>query len=363
MTATTTAMTDPAQSPILQSSTAQSPSGQSPSAATQAQTMQAVVASEYGPSSVLRVGTVARPAIGEHEVLVRVHAAGLDRGAWHLMSGKPYLMRLMGFGFLRPKNAVLGREVAGTVVEVGAKVTRFVPGDAVFGIGEGSFAEYVGAREDKLAKKPASVSFEQAAVIGISGLTALQALRDAGQLRAGQRVLVIGASGGVGSYAVQIARSMGAEVTGACSTAKLDLVRSLGAQHVIDYTRDDVVGGAQRYDVIFDAGGNTPASRLRRALTPTGVVVLVGGENGGSVTGGIFGRPLWGKVLSLFNRQRFAMFMTKETHTDIERLGQLLAAGTITASIDRACSLAEVKDAMRDLETGRVRGKVCVSLA
>ena len=348
MTAATTTMIHPAHSPTT---------------ATQAQTMQAVVASEYGSASVLRVGAVARPAIGEHEVLVRVHAAGLDRGAWHLMTGKPYLMRLMGFGLLRPKNGVLGREVAGTVVEVGAKVTRFVPGDAVFGIGEGSFAEYVRAREDKLAPKPASVSFEQAAVIGISGLTALQALRDAGQLRAGQRVLIIGASGGVGSYAVQIARSMGAEVTGACRTAKVELVRSLGAQHVIDYTREDLVGGAQRYDLIFDAGGNTPASRLRRALAPTGVVVLVGGENGGSVTGGVFGRPLWGMVLSLLNRQRFAMFMAKETHVDLEVLGQLLAEGKVTSSIDRVCSLAEVKDAMGDLEAGRVRGKVCVSVA
>lgn len=352
MTAATNDMIHPAQSPITATQ-----------AQTQAQTMQAVVASEYGPASVLRVGSVARPAIGEGEVLVRVHAAGLDRGAWHLMSGKPYLMRLMGFGFLRPKNGVLGREVAGTVVEVGAKVTRFVPGDVVFGIGEGSFAEYVRAREDKLAKKPEGVSFEQAAVIGISGLTALQALRDAGQLGAGQRVLIIGASGGVGSFAVQIARSMGAEVTGACSTAKVELVRSLGAQHVIDYTREDVVSGAQRYDLIFDAGGNTPASRLRRALTPTGVAVLVGGENGGSVTGGVFGRPLWGMVLSLFNRQRFAMFMTKETHVDLERLGQLLAEGKITSSIDRVCSLDEVKDAMHDLESGRVRGKVCVSVA
>lgn len=347
MTATTPATTHPAQHLTT---------------ATQAQTMQAVVASEYGPASVLRVGTVARPAIGEHEVLVRVHAAGLDRGAWHLMTGKPYLMRLLGFGLLRPKNGVLGREVAGTVVEVGAEVTRLQPGDAVFGIGEGSFAQYARAREDKLAIKPASVSFEQAATIGISGLTALQALRDAGRLAAGQRVLVIGASGGVGSYAVQIARAMGAEVTGACSTAKVELVRSLGAQHVIDYTQADVVGGPQRYDVIFDAGGNTPASRLRRALAPTGVAVLVGGENGGSLTGGFFGRPLWGMVLSLWSRQRFAMFMAKETHVDLEHLGRMLAEGTVTSSLDRVCSLDEVKDAMHDLEAGRVRGKVCVSV-
>ena len=327
------------------------------------QTMLAVVVSEYGPASALRVTAVARPAIGEGEVLVRVHAAGLDRGAWHLMTGKPYLMRLMGFGLMRPNSPLLGREVAGTVVEVGAKVTRFVAGDAVFGIGEGSFAEYVRAREDKLAPKPANVSFEQAAVVGISGLTALQALRDAGRLSADQRVLIIGASGGVGSYAVQIARSMGAEVTGACSTAKVDLVRSLGAHHVIDYTKADLVGGAERYDLIVDTGGNTPASRLRRALTPTGVVVLVGGENGGSVTGGFFGRPLWGMVLSLFNRQRFAMLMAKETHVDLERFAELLAAGKVTSSIDRVCSLDQVRDAMLDLEAGRVRGKVCVAVA
>ncbi len=332
-------------------------------AATAAQTMEAVVVSAYGPASALRVATVARPAIGEGEVLVRVHAAGLDRGAWHLMTGKPYLMRMMGFGFLRPSSPLLGREVAGTVVEVGAKVTRFAPSDAVFGIGEGSFAQYARAREDKLALKPANVSFEQAAVIGISGVTALQALRDAGRLRAGQRVLVIGASGGVGSFAVQIARSMGAEVTGACSTAKIDLVRSLGAHHVIDYTKEDLVSGAQHYDLIVDIGGNTPASRLRRALTPTGVVVLVGGENGGNVTGGLFGRPLWGMVLSLFNRQRFAMLMAKETHVDLEPLGQLLATGEVTSSIDRVCSLDQVRQAMLDLEAGRVRGKVCVAVA
>ena len=343
--------------------TAQNLSAQRPTAATAAQLMRAVVAPAYGPASVLRVQTVARPAIGEHEVLVRVHAAGLDRGAWHLMSGRPYLLRLMGFGLRRPKNPVLGREVAGTVVEVGARVTRFAPGDAVFGIGEGSFSEYVCARADKLAHKPAAVSFEQAATIGISGLTALQALRDAGRLGAGQRVLIIGASGGVGSFAVQIARAMGAEVTGVCSTAKVELVRSLGAQHVIDYTREDLVGGAARYDVILDAGGNTPASRLRRALTPTGVAVLVGGENGGVVTGGFFGRPLWGMVLTLLSRQRFAMFMAKETHVDLEQLGQLLVEGKVRSSIDRVCALDEVKDAMRDLEAGRVRGKVCVSVA
>ncbi|MBL9103026.1 MAG: NAD(P)-dependent alcohol dehydrogenase [Myxococcales bacterium] len=346
MTATTTATTHPAQSPL-----------------TATPTMQAVVASEYGPASQLRVATVARPAIGEDEVLVRVHAAGLDRGAWHLMTGKPYLMRLMGFGLLRPRNGVLGREVAGTVVEVGARVTRFAAGDAVFGIGEGSFAEYVRARADKLANTPAGVSSERAATIGISGLTALQALRDAGRLVAGQRVLIIGASGGVGSFAVQIARSMGAEVTGACSTAKLELVRSLGAQHVLDYTREDIVGGPQRYDLILDTGGNTPAARLRRALTPNGVAVLVGGENGGSVTGGFFGRPLWGMALTLFSRQRFAIFMARETHVDLERLGQMLAEGTVSPSIDRVCSLAEVKGAMRDLEAGRVRGKVCVAVA
>ena len=202
-----------------------------------APTMQAVLQAGYGSTDVLRVGTTPRPHAREGEVVLRVHAAGLDRGTWHLMTGRPYLMRLMGFGFFGPKNPVLGLDVAGTVVEVGAQVTRFRVGDEVFGIGQGSFAEFTRAREDKLVRKPQSLSFEQAAVMSVSGLTALQALRDAGQLRANRRVLIIGASGGVGTFAVQLARAYGAEVTGVCSSSKVEAVRALGAAHVIDYTQ------------------------------------------------------------------------------------------------------------------------------
>jgi NADPH:quinone reductase-like Zn-dependent oxidoreductase len=253
--------------------------------------MRAILQSGYGSTEVLRLGTAERPTPREGEVLVHVHAAGLDRGTWHLMTGRPYLMRIMGFGFSAPKNPVPGLDLAGTVVEVGAKVTRFRAGDAVFGIGEGSFAEYARAREDKLAHKPASLTYEQAAVLGVSGITALQGLRHSGEVRAGERVLIIGASGGVGTYAVQLAKAFGAEVTGVCSTAKLELVRSIGADHVIDYTQSDFADGARQYDLIVDIGGNTPLRRLRRALTPTGRLVFVGGEHGGDWSAG-FGRQL-----------------------------------------------------------------------
>ena len=233
-------------------------------------TMRAIVQDTYGSADVLRLETIPTPQIADNEVLVRVHAAGLDRGTWHFMTGKPYLMRIMGFGFRGPKNRVAGLDVAGTVVAVGSAVTRFAAGDEVFGASRGSFAEYAAAREDKLAHKPANCTFEQAAVAGISALKALQALRDAGRVEAGQKVLIIGASGGVGSYAVQLAKAFGAEVTGVCSTAKLDLVRSLGADHVIDYTKHDFADGSERYDLILDIAGNPALSRLRRALTPAG---------------------------------------------------------------------------------------------
>ena len=230
--------------------------------------MQAVVQDRYGDADVLRLAHIARPAVRDHEVLVQVAAAGLDRGTWHLMTGQPYLLR-PAFGLRGPRNPVLGRDVAGTVVETGSAVTRFAVGDAVFGIAPGSFAEYAVAREDKLAHKPASISFEQAAVLSISGVTALQAL-EAGRVREGQSVLVLGASGGVGSYVVQLAKAFGAEVTGVASTAKLDLVRSLGADHVVDYTREDFASGEHRYDLVIDLAGNPTLSRLRRALTSRG---------------------------------------------------------------------------------------------
>ncbi len=321
----------------------------------------AIVQDAYGSAEVLRLARVARPEIADNEVLLRVHAAGLDRGTWHLMTGRPYLLRVIGFGFRRPKNSVAGIDVAGTVVAVGQAVTRFAEGDEVFGMARGSFAEYAPAREDKLARKPVNLSFEQAAVVPISAGTALQALCDAGRVEPGQKVLINGASGGVGTYAVQLAKAFGAEVTGVCSTAKLDLVRSLGADHVIDYTRDDFADGAHRYDLILDIGGNPPLSRLRRALTPTGTAVIVGGEEGGRWTGG-FGRSLRAPALSPLVRQRLTMLASKERSSDLERLIPLIEAGEVTPSIDRTYSLNRVPEAMRHLEAGLARGKVAITI-
>ena len=324
-------------------------------------TMRAIVQHSYGSAEVLRPARIARPAIAEHEVLLRVRAAGLDRGTWHLMTGRPYLMRIIGFGFRRPKNEVPGLDVAGTIVAVGSAVTRFAVGDEVFGISRGSFAEYAAASEDKLARKPAGLSFERAAVLAVSGVTAIQAL-DAGRIEAGQRVLIIGASGGVGSYAVQLAKAFGAtEVTGVCSAAKFDLVRSLGADHVLDYTRDDYADGVRRYDLIIDIAGNSPLSRLRRALTPTGTAVIVGGEDGGNLTGGI-DRQLRALALTPFVGQRLTGVGSKERGSDMERLADLVSAGKVTPGLDRTYPLDRVPDAMRHLEAGKVRGKIAVTI-
>src|SRR5690242_12506831 len=260
--------------------TAQSPRPAAQASAAPGQmTMRAIVQHRYGtgPEEVLKLDRIATPVIAANEVLVRVRAAGVDRGTWHLMAGQPYLMRLLGFGLRGPKDPVPGLDVAGTVVATGADVTRFRAGDEVFGIARGSFAEYAAARAGKLAHKPAGLSFEQAAAVAVSGLAALQGLR-AGRIHAGQKVLVIGASGGVGSYAVQLAKAFGAEVTGVCSTGKTDLVRSIGADHVIDYTRGDFADGRRHYDLILDIGGNSRLARLSPALPPTGTLVIAGGD-------------------------------------------------------------------------------------
>jgi NADPH:quinone reductase-like Zn-dependent oxidoreductase len=321
--------------------------------------MHAIVQDMYGAADVLRVARVSLPQIGASDVLLRVHAAGLDRGAWHLMTGTPYLLRLF-FGLGKPRNPVRGREVAGTVVAVGPAVTRFSPGDEVYGIGRGTFAEYAAAREDKLARKPASASFEQAAVAPVSALTALQALTDVGRIKRGDEVLVIGASGGVGSHAVQLAKTFGADVTGVCSPTKLDLVRSLGADHVIDYTTEDFADGGHRYDLILDIAGNPALSRLRRALTATGTAVLVGGEAGGSLTGGM-GRQLRARALSLSVRQRLTTVLCKERSADLERLTELIEAGKLTPSVDRTYPLDQVAEAMRYLASGKARGKIAIT--
>ena len=336
------------------------PSPASHHAAATSTTMRALLQTGYGTTDVLQVGTTARPRPGKGEVLVKVRAAGLDRGTWHLMTGRPYLMRIMGFGFRRPKNPVAGLDLAGTVAEVGPGVTRFAVGDEVCGIGAGSFAEYARAREDRLVHKPARLSFEQAAVLGVSGGTAHQAL-EAGRLRAGERVLVIGASGGVGTFAVQLAKARGAEVTGVCRTEKVDLVRSVGADHVVDYTRQDLADTARGHDLVIDIGGNTPLARLRRTMTPTGRLVFVGGEHGGDWTEGM-GRPLGALLRSPFVRQRFLMLASKEHFSHLQPVAALAEEGKVTPVIDRRCPLAGVVDALRDLEAGLVRGKVVVEL-
>src|ERR687893_437238 len=243
--------------------------------------MKAIVRDEYGSPDVLELKDIDKPEIEDEEVLVRVHAAGVGRDVWHVMTGLPYPIRLAGYGLRAPKNPIIGSEVAGVVEAVGKEVTRFRPGDEVFGIGKGSYAEYARAPEDKLAPKPASLTFEQAAVVAISGSTALQAVRDHGKVRPGQEVLVIGASGGVGTYAVQIAKAFGAKVTGVCSTAKAEMVRSIGADHDIDYTHEDFAKGNRRYDVILDIGGNSSLSRLRRGPPSRGGPLITRGGGGG----------------------------------------------------------------------------------
>jgi NADPH:quinone reductase-like Zn-dependent oxidoreductase len=332
-----------------------------PLAARAQTTMRAVVHDSYGSADVLHVGEIDRPESADDEVLLAVHAAGLDRGTWHLMTGKPYLLRL-AFGIRRPRNPVIGLDVAGTVVAVGSAVDGFAVGDEVFGFGRGTFAEYAVAKADQLARKPANVSFEAAAVVPVSASTALQALVDLGRVQPGNKVLVIGASGGVGSYAVQLAKAFGAEVTGVASTSKRDLVRSLGADHTLDYTTDDFADGRQHYDLILDIGGNARLSRLRTALTATGTAVLVGGEEGDSWTGGM-GRVLRARTLSVFVQHRLTNFIARQRSSDLDTVTKLIETGAVTPTIDRSLPLAEAPAAMRLLEAGRVRGKVAIRVA
>jgi NADPH:quinone reductase-like Zn-dependent oxidoreductase len=324
-------------------------------------TMKAVVQDAYGSPDVLELREVDRPAAGDEEVLVRVHAAGVDQGVWHLMAGLPYLMRIAGVGLRAPKHPVRGVDVAGRVEAIGANVTRFQPGDEVFGTCRGSFAEYACARADQLVPKPANLTFEQAASVPVSGCTALQAVRDRGKVRPGQRVLVIGAGGGVGTFAVQLARAFGAEVTGVSSTSKTELVRSIGADHAIDYTREDFADGRNRYDVILDIAGNRSLSHLRRALAPEGTLVIVGGEGGGRWLGGI-DRQLRAHVLSPFVRQKLGTWISTQREEDLETLRELIEAGKVTPVVDRTFPLSEVPAAIRYLREGRAHGKVVVTV-
>jgi len=323
--------------------------------------MKAIVQDTYGSADVLELRDIGTPEIAAREVLVRVRAAGVDRGVWHLMTGLPYPVRLAGYGLRAPKTPVPGTNIAGVVEAVGHEVTRFQPGDEVFGFGKGAFAEYACAPENKLAPKPANLTFEQAAAVAVSGLTALQGLRDHGRVQPGQTVLITGASGGVGTFAVQLASVFGAQVTGVCSTTKADLVRSIGADHVIDYTREDFADGKQRYDVILDIGGNPSLSRLRRALTPKGTLVIAGGETPGRWLGGT-DRQLRALLLSRFVDQKLTTFICRENCEDLLVLKELIEAGKVTPVIDRSYPLSEAAKAIRYLEQGHARGKVVITV-
>jgi len=326
-------------------------------------TMKVIVQDEYGsaPEDVLRLEERRRPDPGDGEVLVRVRAASVDRGTVHLMTGLPKLMRIMGFGFRRPKAANPGRSLSGTVEAVGHDVPGFRPGDEVYGTCDGSFAEYARVRVGLLALKPANLSFEQAAALPVSGMTALQAVGARAHVQVGENVLIIGASGGVGTFAVQIAKALGAEVTGVCSTAKTDLVQSLGADHVIDYTREDFADGIHAYDVILDIGGNSRLSHLRRALTPGGRLVIVGGETEGRWLGG-FDRQLRAIMLSPLVGQKLGILGARENAADLSVLRELVEAGKVTPAVDRTYPFSQAAVAIRYFQEGLARGKVVITI-
>ncbi|HKO85898.1 MAG TPA: NAD(P)-dependent alcohol dehydrogenase [Actinomycetota bacterium] len=323
--------------------------------------MRAIVQDRYGGLDVLELRAIDRPVPKASEVLVRVHAAGLDRGVWHVMTGLPYMIRFIGFGVRRPKVRVRGMDLAGRVEAVGEQATRFRPGDAVFGWADGSYAEYASVPEDHLAPMPASIGFEQAAVVPISGFAALQAVRDEGEVQPGQKVLVIGAAGGVGSFAVQLAKAFGAEVTGVAGTAQLDLVRSIGADEVIDYTREDVTDGSRHWDLILDTAGHRSLSRLRRALSPGGTLVIVGSEGRGRWLGG-FDRNLRAVALSRFVGQRLRMLSSTPRHDDLETLRERIEAGEVTPLLDRTFPLDQVPEAIAHMLGGGGRGKVVITV-
>jgi NADPH:quinone reductase-like Zn-dependent oxidoreductase len=324
--------------------------------------MRAIVQDTYGPADVLELREIERPEVGENDVLVRVRAAGSGPDVWHIMTGQPYMARA-ALGFRRPKVRVRGWDVAGTVEAVGASVTDFRPGDEVMGVAEGgSFAEYAVTSPDKLVPKPANLSFEQAAALPISGVTALQALRDKAHVQPGQTVLVIGAGGGVGTLAVQVAKAFGAHATGVASSSKLDLVRSIGADDVIDYTREDFTDGSMKWDVIVDTAGRRPLRQLRRALTPKGTLVVVGGDGGGRWTGGFFRGMLRGPLVSPFVGQKLMGLNSKVTREDLQGVAELAEAGKLRPVIGQTYTLSETPEAIRELETGHAAGKLVIAV-
>jgi NADPH:quinone reductase-like Zn-dependent oxidoreductase len=323
--------------------------------------LKAITYHEYGPPDALEFEDVDAPVVKDDEVLVRVRAASVNPRDWHFMRGVPYFMRAQA-GLRRPKSSLLGSDVAGQVEAAGTAVTRFHPGDEVFAhVQEGGFAEYAAVPEESLGLKPANLTFEQAAAVPLAGLTALQGLRDQGRVRPGQKVLIIGAAGGVGTFAVQLAKHFGADVTGVCSTRNLDLVRSIGADHVIDYTREDFTEGGQRYDLIFQLAGTRSPSDLRRALTPKGTLLLSSGESDGRWVGPM-DRILKALVLAPFVSQRLSSFLAKSTTEDLQVLKELIEAGKVSPVIDRTYPQSEVPEAIRYLEEGHARGKVVVTV-
>ena len=338
-----------------------SPCGAAPAAQANDASMKAVVYRCYGSADVLRWEDIAKPQPQDNELLVKVHAASVNPLDWHFMHGTPYIVR-MDAGIGKPKDIRLGVDYSGTVEAVGKDVTQFKPGDAVFGGRDGAFAEYVAVRADRsVVLKPDNMSFEQAAAVPIAGLTALQALRDKGHIRAGEKVLINGASGGVGTFAVQIAKSYGAEVTGVCSTKNLALVHSLGADHVIDYTAEDFTQQAQRYELIVDTVGSHSLLQYRRVLTPHGVLVIVGGPNSGPFIGPLI-TPLKALLLTPFVSQQFEPLLAKFNHEDLRTLAELMQSGKLTPVIDRHYPLAETADAMRYVEAGHTHGKVVLNV-
>jgi NADPH:quinone reductase-like Zn-dependent oxidoreductase len=334
--------------------------GPAPTLAGQAPRMKAIVYRCYGPPEVLKYEDVAKPTPDDNQLLVKVHAASINPYEWHYMRGTPYIMRL-GVGLGAPTDSSLGVDFSGTVEAVGKSVTQFKVGDEVFGGHGGALAEYVVVPElGTVALKPPNITFEQAAAVPIAAITALQGLRDTGQLKAGQKVLINGASGGVGTFAVQIAKSYGAEVTGVCSTHNVELVKSLGADHVVDYTREDFTQGNQRYDMIFDNIGNHPLLDYRRVMQPNGIFVIVGGPKGDWL--GPLVIPLRAKVLAPFVSQKFDFFLANLSHGDLEILRDLMQTGKVTPVVDRTYPLSEVAAAMQYLEAGHARGKVVITV-
>ena len=326
--------------------------------------MRAVVCTDYGPPDVLEVKDIKKPEPNDDQVLVKVHAAAVNPYDWHFIRGTPYMMRMMMGGLRKPKDPRIGVDYAGTVEAVGKNVTRFKPGDEVFGNRSGAFAEYLCARADRaIALKPANMTFEQAAGVPVAGLTALQGLRDKGKVQPGQKVLINGASGGVGTFAVQIAKSLGAEVTGVCSGRNVDLVRSLGADHVIDYTKEDFTKDDERYDVILDNVGTQPLSGFRRVLKPNGICVMIGG--GGPNEGkwvGPMARPIKAMLISPFISQKMGMMMAQGNKDDLNILADLMESGKVKPVIDRTYPLSEIREAIRYLEAGHARGKVIITV-